>query len=206
MRKKNVLTGVVTLSLLCLIIFVIKNIQTNTEAISAQNQPEQQRNTASLQHFSLSEMVDRSGRIFRGTVIDFEPGTKYIAGADFPTVTYRLRVEQSFKGDFPEKGGVKYAEITMLGNIKKAGAQGHLKKMQVLPTPQMLNVGADYLLLLTAESSAGLSTPVGLGQGSFEIFTQDKQEWAKNEYNNAGIFDGPVKYDELAAKIQRGGK
>jgi hypothetical protein len=68
-------------------------------------------------------------------------------------------------------------------------------------------IGGDYLLILTAESEVGLSAPVGLGQGAFTIFEQDKLAWAKNEFDNAGLFAGPVKYEELASKIRaRGGK
>lgn len=207
MTKSKFFTGSVTLILLLSIIFVLKGFWNDmTVTTIAQNQAPQEKNTATLERLTLSEMVSRADRIFRGTVVDFEPGTINVGGTNLPTVTYKLRVEQSFKGNFESKGDVQYAEITILGSIKKAAATGSLRKFSVLPTPPQFTVGSDYLLLMTPESSIGLSIPVGLGQGSFEIFTSDKQEWAKNEFNNAGLFNGPVRYGELAAKIQKGGQ
>lgn len=207
MTRSNFLTGAVTVILLSLIVVLVSwNSENGTATAVAQNQKINSTHTASLQRFTLPEMVNKSDRIFRGTVIDFEPGTVDAGGGTLPTVTYRMRVEESFKGSFAEKDGVRYAEITMLGNVKEAGAQGDLQKMSVLPTPPQLSVGSDYLLMMTPESSIGLSAPIGLGQGSFKIYSQDKEEWAKNEFNNAGLFDGAVTYDSLAEQIQQGGE
>jgi len=147
-------------------------------------------------------MVDRAGKIFRGTVVDFQPGTTTAGGGSLSTVTYTFRVEHSFKGSFSEKDGVTYAEVTFLGSVKNAPQKGQYRKLSALPDPPKLSVGGDYLLILTPESRIGLSTTVGLGQGSFEIFEADKQEWAKNEFNNAGLFDGPVRYSDLASRIE----
>ena len=49
-----------------------------------------------------------------------------------------------------------------------------------------------------------LSTTVGLGQGAFTIFSQNREDFAVNEFNNQGLgLDGagPVEYSELVAKI-----
>lgn len=208
MTRGNFLTGLVTLLLLSLIIvLVVWSPENSTSTAIAKNQTAEKHSTASLQHFSLADMVASSERIFRGTVVDLKSGTVNVGGADLPTTTYRMLVEHSFKGTFASKGDVQYVEIKMLGSIKDVGAsQGEFKRMPVLPTPPRLEVGSDYLLLLTPESSVGLTAPIGLGQGSFEIYTQDKIEWARNEYKNAGLYQGPVQYDELAAQIQQGGK
>jgi hypothetical protein len=206
MTKRNVLTGVYTFIVLSLITFVIIQIQTNGNAKAvAQNPSTAGHSTASIQRLSLSQMIERAGKIFRGTVIDFQPGTVSVGGGDLPTVTYRFRVDQDFKGEFTEKDGVKYAEITMLGTIKDSRKENGLTKLSALPKLPEFSVGSDYLLLMTPESEIGLSSPVGLGQGSFEIVQRDKEEWAKNEFNNAGLFNGPVRYSELADQIRKGG-
>ncbi len=201
MKKNRFLPWAVTLALLAAIVWVIAS-SAGSQAATAEARPAGGV-VASLQHFTLGEMVANADKIFRGTVIDFTPTTVAAGGAELPAVTYRLRVEQSFKGEFPTKDDVQYLDITMVGSIKGTAVQGSLQQLSNLPTPPRLIVGSDYLLLTTAESAIGLSTTVGLGQGSFEIYTLDKQEWAKNEFNNAGLFDGPVAYDELAAQIQQ---
>lgn len=208
MTKSNLLTAAVTILLLSAIIFVLRGIDSGgqTTPTAFGERPVSAEHTASLQRFTLPEMVDRSGRIFRGTVTDVEQGTISVGGGELPAVTYSLRVDQSFKGDFPQKGDVRYVEVTMLGSIKQAGMpdKGPVR-MSVLPTPPVLSVGSEYLLMLTPESPVGLTTTIGLGQGSFEIFTQDKVEWAKNEFNNAGLYNGPVRYETLAADIEQEG-
>ena len=159
--------------------------------------------TASMLHFSLKDMIGHADRIFRGTVVDTSPGTVTVGGRALPMVIYRLQVVEAFKGNFERKGDVQVVEIHMVGNLKEVAASGNLRKFSALPDPPQLRVGSDYLLLTTPLSAVGLSTTVGLGQGSFEIFTLDKQEWARNEFNNAGLFEGPVPYTELAEKIQQ---
>lgn len=211
MSRSNFMTGAITVLLLIAIVYLVTyqpnfNLSPAPVQDKATGETLQQPHTASLRHFSLVDMVAGADRIFRGTVISFDPTTVNVGGGELPAVTYRIRVENSFKGNFAVKDDVSYAEITMLGNIKETPAQGDTHKFSVLPSAPRLNVGSDYLLFLTPESSVGLTAPIGLGQGSFSIYTQDKEEWAKNEFNNAGLFDGPVSYDELAAQIQNGGQ
>ena len=158
--------------------------------------------TASLLHFSLAEMTQRADKIFRGTVVDVEPGTVPAGGGELPIVIYRLRVDQAFKGAFDSKGDVQFVEIRMVGDLKGTPSRDGLKKLSAIPQPPHLLMGRDYLLLTTPPSAIGLSTTVGLGQGSFEIFALDKVDWAVNEFNNAGLYDGPVPYEKLASQIQ----
>lgn len=197
-----------TLVLLALIAAAVAGIRSGQTEARAGNAGSNSGHQASLQRFSLADLVDRAGSIFRGTVVSLEPGTIEVGGGSLPTVTYVLRVDHSFKGDFESKDGVMFAEVTMLGSPKVEVQEhaGNFKKLNKLPAPTLLNIGSDYLLFLTPKSEVGLTAPVGLGQGSFEVFQQDKTEFVKNEYNNVGLFDGPVKYSELANKIRKGGK
>jgi hypothetical protein len=69
-----------------------------------------------------------------------------------------------------------------------------------------LQVGRDYLLFLTAESSVALSSPVGLAQGCFDIDTSVPTQPTANRVNNAGLLPeiqkGPMPYADLAARVR----
>jgi hypothetical protein len=157
---------------------------------------------ASLLHFNLAEMTRRADKIFRGTVVDFSPASVEAGGGVLPIVIYQIRVDEAFKGEFASKGDVQYIELRMLGSVKDASLRAELKQFSAVPEPPQLSVGHDYLLFTTPESAIGLSTAVGLGQGSFEIFSLDKQEWVKNDFDNAGLYDGAVPYSQLAGDIE----
>jgi hypothetical protein len=166
---------------------------------------------------NLSQLTDRADAIFRGHVLSAEPGKIAIGGGTLPTVTYRLRVDEAFKGKFDAKeNAAPEVEITMLGTHKatvRSGSQMRLSSS--LPEVPKLSVGEDYVLFTTAPSKIGLRSPVGMGQGSFRIFLgTNKTELAVNELNNLGLFDGgasvqrvedgsqgPVAYTRLAGAI-----
>lgn len=143
-----------------------------------------------LRQMNLEDMIQRADRIFRGTVLDFSAGTVAVGGVELPTVTYRLRVDEGFKGSYTiVKGDDQVVEIQMIGALKKAPATGDpIQALPVLPDLPRLKVGKDYLLFTTAPSSIGLSTTVGLGQGSFSIVSRNKQDLVINEFNNVGLF------------------
>jgi hypothetical protein len=152
---------------------------------------------------NLEQMVNRAGRIFRGSVTDINTGTVQAGGGTLPTVTYVFNVEEAFKGDIPMKEGGGTVSITMVGTIKRQGVRvGNAERFAVLPDLPKLARGGEYLIFATAESQLGLSTAVGLGQGSFTVFTQDRQLMAVNEVDNANIGEsGPVRYEQLAAAV-----
>lgn len=172
---------------------------------------------AMILKMNLSQLTDRADAIFRGQVLSAEPGKISIGGGTLPTVTYRLRVDEAFKGKFEAKeNSAPEVEITMLGTLKTsvgAGNQTHLAS--ALPEVPKLNVGENYVLFTTAPGKSGLRSPVGLGQGSFRIYPgTNKTEFAVNELNNLGLFDGrasaqradasspgPVTYTRLAVAI-----
>lgn len=151
---------------------------------------------------NLDQMVDRAGNIFRGTVLDVRGGSIEVGGGTLPTTTYVLRVEESFKGSFDKEGAT--VEITLVGSLKRdPQLVGGAHRFSVLPEVLRLDIGSDYLLLTTPPSAAGLTTAVGLGQGSFSIFVLDREELAVNAVDNSNIgLEGPVAYSELASKIR----
>lgn len=173
-----------------------------------------------VMQLNLEQMVDRSDRIFRGTVLDAREGTMAVGGGELPVVTYRIRVDEAIKGTFEEVKGVQIAEVRMLGTLKKtAGGSGPVRSVSSVPDLPRLAVGQDYLLLTTPRSSIGLSTTVGLGQGLFRVDGKPGQETAVNLNQNLGLFrgmgggpsvttglpaapEGPLPYRNLATLIR----
>jgi hypothetical protein len=156
-----------------------------------------------VQHFTLEQMTSNSGMVLRGEVMDVIPGTVLAGGSELPTVTYIVKVNEAFKGTFETKGDVQYAEIRMLGNLKSAAGTGAVQRRSILDDVPALKVGQEYVLMVTPPSSAGLSTTVGLGQGCFEIEGAGKTEMVSNAFGNAGLFAGPISYQEMANRIQQ---
>jgi hypothetical protein len=162
---------------------------------------------------NLRDLVQRADKVVRVTVLDVSAGTVSAGGGDLPTVTYRLKVEESFKGDAAEGKGAGVLEVRMLGTAKAARTEGNVRKLSFLQDVPELRVGQDYVLFTTRPSSAGLSTTVGLGQGAFTITGSGKsEEQALNAFGNAGLFRGmsetglasgrPVSYAQLAQAIR----
>ncbi|HWN43954.1 MAG TPA: hypothetical protein VNW71_17150 [Thermoanaerobaculia bacterium] len=174
-----------------------------------------QAQAATVQQLNLEEMVDRAGRIFRGTVLDVREGTVQAGGAELPTVTYRIRVDEAFKGTYQDVKGMQIAEIKMLGKLK-INQTANTRSLPLIDLPK-LQVGQDYLLLTTQPSAIGLSTPVGLGQGTFRVTGKAGQELAVNLNQNLGLLidvpgapsgfagtpeSGPIAYDMIAGLIR----
>jgi hypothetical protein len=153
---------------------------------------------------SLDDLASRADRVFRGSVMSAEPGTTEVGGGSLPTVTYQVLVEEEFKGNYPSTDGKAMVTVTMVGNSKEGDrlVNGQ-RRLSALPDLPELNVGENYVLFTTKPSAVGLSTTVGLGQGAFKIYlSPDGQELAANELNNAGLFNGPVTYSQLASAIR----
>lgn len=145
---------------------------------------------ATVLQMNLEQMVGRADRIFRGTVLDIREGTVQAGGATLPVVTYRVRVEEAFKGTFDQVKGIQVAEIRMLGKLKSGPPSANAHSPVPLIELPHLQVGHDYLLLVTPRSSAGLSTTVGLGQGCFQVTGKPGQELAVNLNQNLGLLNG----------------
>lgn len=155
---------------------------------------------------NLESLSQRADKIFRGTVVDIIPGSVTAGGGDIPTTTYVLRVEELFKGTADiVKEDVQIIQIQMVGSLKEAPAQGGVKHFSVFRDIPRLKMNNDYLLFTTPSSAIGLSTTVGLGQGAFNVFARNKEDFAVNEFNNVNLgleAAGPIPYSKLAAKIR----
>lgn len=173
---------------------------------------------ATVIQMNLEDMVGRADKIFRGTVLDVREETVQAGGGELPVVTYRIRVDEAFKGTFEEVKDLQIAEIKMLGRLKSTESSPVRRSAALLDLPR-LEVGQDYLLLTTASSAIGLSTTVGLGQGRFEVQGKPGQETVVNDNQNLGLFNGmdasdfgagvdslpeggPLPYNSVAAVIR----
>lgn len=68
-----------------------------------------------LVQMNLTQLTDRADKVFRGRVLSIDSGSIAAGGGQIPTVTYKIVVEDSLKGDFAEVKDQKVAEIRMWG-------------------------------------------------------------------------------------------
>jgi hypothetical protein len=159
-----------------------------------------------VKHFELGPMTASAARVFRGTVTDVRAGTVKVGGGQLATTIYRIRVTETFKGDFATFKNITYADVEMIGSVKADSQSKGVRQFPVFRDMPRLERGRDYLLFLTAESSVALSSPVGLAQGLFEIDTSIPSQPTANRMNNAGlaadIAKGPVPYAQLAERVR----
>ncbi len=144
-----------------------------------------------VRQFNLAELTVRAQRIYVGTVMSATEGSVALGSAQLPSVTYQLRVEEDLRGESTVTKGVRVAEIRMMG--KQQGVRhGHLRSVSALPQMPTLTIGDTYMVFATTPSSVGLSTMVGLGQGSFRVWGKGDERMAVNEVNNVGLFRNMV--------------
>ena len=159
-----------------------------------------------VKHFDLPRMTSSAARVFRGTVTDVRAGSVKVGGGVLATTIYRIKVTETFKGEFATFKDVTYADVEMLGSIKSEKESAGVRHFSAFRDMPELVRGQDYLLFLTAESSIALSSPVGLAQGLFDVDTSVPSQPTANRMNNAGLLPeiqkGPLPYAELAARVR----
>lgn len=168
-------------------------------------------NATTLVRMNLGDLCGRAETIFRGKVLDVVPGSVEVGGGQLPTMTYRVLVDEAFKGDFEMVKGQRIAEIRMVGKVDPVEVNG-ARRLPVLNDLPTIRIGESYLLFTTQPSAIGLATTVGLGQGSFHISGKGQKMQAVNEFDNVGLFSGteaagtpargPVSYSDLADRIR----
>ncbi len=104
----------------------------------------------SVRPVGLEEMVAYSQRIFRGVCTAAEP-TGSVAG--LPVTLYTFRVLDGIKGASTEQT-VRFRQLDFAGDS--------------LQIPRY-RVDREYVLFLYPESEIGLTSPVGLLQGAFQV-------------------------------------
>jgi len=169
-----------------------------------------------LMQFNLKELTTRADRVFRGRVVGVETGTVHAGGGELPSIIYRLKVDERFKGEYSvTKGDATFVEIRMVGAKSDSTTADGMRHFSAFREVPRLEMGGEYLLFTTRPSSVGLSTTVGLGQGAFRIVDTGKNEDAVNAFNNVGLKrglapsalpslpeSGPITYRQLATAIR----
>jgi hypothetical protein len=131
-----------------------------------------------LQHRNLEQMTKLSGRIFVGTCTAAVEEEEPLGSVTIPLTRYTFQVEEMIKGELED-----VEDVRQLGKMEGPGS--------VVGMP-MYKEGAKYLLFLLPDSQIGLTSPVGLFQGSFQVLEdpQTGQQQAMNSYQNVGLFQG----------------
>lgn len=165
-----------------------------------------QADATTVKHFDLKGMTSSAARVFRGTVTDVRAGMVKVGGGQLATTIYRLRVNETFKGDFATFKDISYVEIEMIGSAKGVKQLAGARHFSMFDDMPRLESGQEYMLFMTAESKVALSSPVGLEQGLFKIDTSIPEEPTANRLANAGlaadIAKGPLPYAELAERVR----
>jgi len=153
-----------------------------------------------VRQMDLTALSKNADAIVRATVVDIEAGSVRAGGGNIPTITYRLQAKETVAG---ATRGI--FTVTMVGELKSTAKVGGATRVPAFSDMPTLKRGQEYLLFTTRPSRAGLSTTVGLGQGCFTVFAQDKKEFAVNTANNTGLSSepaGPVEYTRLVKQIR----
>ena len=140
-----------------------------------------------VRQFNLEGLYKNAGHVFSGTVTEKRFGTVWAGGAEFPTVTYRFLLAETYKGNAADIGNRDYVEMTMLDSLEKQSS-GRYRFYSNLPEMPDMKIGQRYLIFATAPSAIGLSSTVGLSQGCFRIVEKGYREIVVNGNNNAGLF------------------
>ncbi len=123
---------------------------------------------------NLADLVGEAGVILRGRIVStrVEPHPQFSA---LWTVVVTIQVDDAIKGQL----GTSYSFRQFIWDPRdRQDAAGYQK-------------GQNLLLLLTSPNSSGLSSPVGLEQGRFQLSIDAAgNAYATNGRNNAGLLNG----------------
>jgi hypothetical protein len=164
-----------------------------------------QADATTVKHFDLKGLTSSAARVFRGTVVDVRAGKVKVGGGELPTTIYRIKVTESFKGDFATFKDITYTDVEMVGSVKEDSSSKGARHFSLFRDVPRLKSGQDYMLFLTAESRVALSSPVGLAQGCFDIDTSLPEEPTANRMANRGLaadISKAVPYAQLAERVR----
>ena len=134
----------------------------------------------SLVPMNLADLAHKSRHVFEGKCIKVEVTVVKSSGGktDIPVVRYTFEVLDGIKGVVGET-----RTVTQLGRF--TDGRDFFIKPEWVQLPKY-EVGHTYLLFLTGASSTGLSSPMGMPQGVFDIH----EGLARNKAGNDHILQG----------------
>ncbi len=172
-----------------------------------------------VKSMNLDALAGNADAIIQGKVLEVRESQLDVQGVSLPVHVVTFAVTDSFKGSgaLQRRGGgieTRTMEMTMLAPFRaESPAFAKVHRIGMFAHLPQVREGGEYIVFKTANSVAGLSNFVGLGQGLFAIREIAGRRVAINEAGNAGLFEGmessasasgirlPV--DVLTAEIRR---
>ena len=133
---------------------------------------------------TVADLTRSAARVFRGHCVATQVGTAEVAGARIPVTTYTFRVREHLKGEGPRT-------ITFRQVGTPEGGPRDLGRLAGLP---VYAPGTEYVLFVLPQSSAGLTSPAGAGQGVFVV----SGEQVRGVHTDLGIRDVLAPTDRTA--------
>lgn len=146
---------------------------------------------STVRPLNIEQLVARAGRILVGRCVAAEPGKDGVLGMS--VTRYTFEAEIILKG----APGTRVEVTQVAGETTAHGG------------PPRFTPGERVLLFLYGPGSAGLSSPVGFGQGKFTIGAAGNgPTLAANEFGNAHLFRGlsPAARERLGALAREPGR
>jgi hypothetical protein len=135
---------------------------------------------------NLEQIVEKADRIFVGKVTGVREESLAAAGGTLPVTVYTFEVEEALRG--------------AIGNtltIKQLGHRSDPSSFMSQSLPEY-RVGDVVMLFLHADSGIGLTSPVGLGQGVFEVKMDGPFKVSvKNLGGTEQLYEGSARVDAL---------
>jgi hypothetical protein len=163
---------------------------------------------ASVLPLTLAQLTEQSGRIFVGTCVSLESD---LDEHGIPSTFARFEVSDAVKG----ASDGQTVLIKQFGSSRRPlkVAEGEsavipMKTLSLAASPY--EAGRSYLLFLYPESSLGFTSPVGAGQGRFEIIPSTQNGLATasavNPLDNRFLEtfrEGPVALPEMMKTVRK---
>jgi len=130
---------------------------------------------------NIEQLIERADRIFLGTVLSNTKEPKG-NGRSFPSIVTRFKVEEVYKG-----------KVGSIIEVRQIAVGSKKSKIRFLIGIPRFSTKGRYIVFLAGESSLGFASPIGLGQGVFEV---------PNKGQN--IDDLPLLYRSVNQKLFQG--
>jgi len=138
-------------------------------------------------HHPLTELLAEAERIFVGVCVEVrDESLPQAGGGVIPYTEYTFEVREVVKGTLGPRLTVRQYGVRQ----PRPTPDGKLAVVSRVPAMPVYSLGEETLLFLVGDSTLGLTSPVGLGQGAFRIATQRGRRNAVNGFNNVGLFRG----------------
>jgi len=170
-----------------------------------------QAHAASVLPLTLSQMTDQAGRIFVGKCVSLSSD---LDENGIPATYARFEVEDGVKGTASGESVLVKQFGTSRAPLKVGEGESAVVPLKTMSlTGGSYEAGRDYLLFLYPESTLGFTSPVGAGQGRFEVKEGGSNGHSPlqaasvvNPLNNRFLEtfrEGPVALPEMVKEIRK---